>query len=140
MKTVFKTYAETRDRKHIFGETFFLCHDCGETKPTPPAPGNLGTGYAGCGGDIVCYMCADERARKDLLTESRTVHYLSSDGQRLQTWSGGDLGRARMGARHVFSSERHHVSVTDCHGQRWHGVGGKGMWCTLRKCKASLPA
>lgn len=118
-----------------------ICHACDSKRildcghhPSPHS--HITTGAARMpDGREVCYDCADASERERLKTETRFCAYVSSDGERLTTWSGGDLGRVSLGTRHHWSRERRYLSATDCHGNRWHGTGAAGMWATLRKCK-----
>lgn len=54
---------------------------------------------------------------------------------RFTDWPGNPLGTAFLGRRHPWSRTRVYVSVHDVHGQWWHGVGGVGEYCTLRRCR-----
>jgi|688.fasta_scaffold30353_18 hypothetical protein len=133
MKTILRNSTESRATRH--DETVsFECCDCHTVKPVQTSGG---TGYA-ClpDGGLCCYPCTDVRERADLLTRDKVCQYVSGDGKRLTTWTGGDLGRVSLGERHPWSRERFYVSATDCHGQRWHGTGAPGMWANLKKCKA----
>lgn len=133
MKTILRNSTESRATRHTENVSFECC-DCHQVSPVQLSGG---TGYA-ClpGGGLCCYPCADKRARADLLTETRACHYVSGDGLRLTTWTGGDLGRVYMGRLHPWSLDRRYISATDCHGQHWHGTGSPGMWASLKKCKA----
>lgn len=110
--------------------------DCGHA-PTPPHFGTANTAE----GRTMCYDCANDREREFLKTAQKFLGYLSSDGSRLTTWPGADLGKVTMGARHPWSdrhTDRRYISVVDCFGTRWRGTGAPGMWASLRRCKASI--
>jgi hypothetical protein len=89
----------------------------------------------------ICYACADARQREDLKDRSRPfTAYLSSDGRKVTTWTGGELMTVtRETDWRIFGSRRNVgscISATDCHGNRWHGRGaGRGMAITLRPSK-----
>lgn len=118
----------------------FTCTECNLTKPVQNSGG---TGYATKNGsnDIICYDCADNEARRELLTLNSVVHYLDTTGRNLTTWSGGHLGRVvKHGSMHHWSRERFYVTIQDVHGQNWHGIGANGMWTTLKKSKQNTEA
>jgi len=89
----------------------------------------------------ICYACADAAQREELKDRSRPFcAYLSGDGSKVVTWTGGELMRVtRETGWRIFGSSRNRgacVTATDCHGQRWHGRGaGRGMAIKLRPCK-----
>ncbi len=119
-----------------------ICHACDSKRilscghnPSPHEHFTTGAATLPDGREI-CYECADKRERADLLTHDKFTAYVSSDGLRLTTWTGGILGRVDFGAHHPWSRERHYLRAYDCHGQAWHGTGAEGMYCNLRKCKA----
>lgn len=119
-----------------------ICHACDSKRilscgHTPSLHENFTTGTAHLpDGREICYACADEMQRADLLTSDRFTGYVSSDGKCLTTWTGGRLGSVSIGHRHPWSRERSYIRAYDLHGQTWHGTGAPGMWCNLRKCKA----
>lgn len=88
------------------------------------------TGYARTEDDrTLCYACADDEQRAELLTRSDVFAYLSSDRKRVTTWTGGTLGTV---TRYTVSAgrwstfgivHRCYVRVTDVHGQSWYGSG-----------------
>ena len=113
------------------------CTDCGKAfVPTAHTPG-----YAVLpNGSRICYACADERQRADLLDRSKPfTGYLSGDGCRFTTWTGGTLGsvvRHNVSRTAWHGAEMHHVRVVDVHGNAWFGKGaGQGMALTVRPCK-----
>jgi hypothetical protein len=138
---ILKTSKQASKTRHVEG-VCFLCHDC---KQTLPVQASGGTGYAHCKDPdgrerLVCYPCTDKRTREDLKTATRFFAYVSSDGRRLTTWNGGDLGAVYLGEPHPWSrgpraDRRRYLSAVDCHGTRWHGTGAPGMYATLRRCK-----
>jgi hypothetical protein len=111
---------------------------------TSPDCGHILPGSSGAArtadGRTVCCDCANAIELEALRTDPKFFGYLSSDGTRLTTWTGLDLGKVTKGALHPWSdrhSGRHYINVTDCHGARWHGTGAPGMWANLRRCKAA---
>ena len=117
-----------------------LCSDCHAA--IEPRPNGCGTGYAVLKNRRkICYACADKRQVVDLLDRSRPfTGYLSSDGARWTTWTGGTLGNVdRLTVSHTkwYGSSLSHVHVRDVHGNAWFGRGaGNGMCLTLRPCKS----
>ncbi len=118
-----------------------ICHACDSKRvlscghhPSPHAHFTTGTAHTSDGREI-CYSCADAETREEMKTARVFCAYVSGDWRTLQTWSGGHLGTVTRGSRHPWSRERNYIRVTDCHGNRWHGTGGNGMWASLRRCK-----
>jgi len=112
--------------------------DCGHA-PSPHGAFTNGTAHTHDGRKICC-NCADAEERDQLKTATRFCAYVSGDGRRLQTWTGGDLGQVALGNPHPKSTgpradRRRYLSAIDCHGTRWHGTGAPGMYATLRRCK-----
>lgn len=116
-----------------------ICADCGAEIPKPV--NSCGTGYAVFrDGRKVCYACADKIQREDLHDRSRPMTgYLSSDGQRWTTWTGGTLGNVirLTESRCAFHGARMvHIRVRDVHGKEWYGRGaGPSMVLNLRPTK-----
>ena len=119
-----------------------LCSDCHSPIEPPRQGTGGGTGYAVLKNRRkICYSCADKRQVADLLDRSRPfTGYLSSDGKRWTTWTGGTLGTVdRLTVSHTkwYGSSLSHVHVRDVHGNAWFGRGaGNGMCLTLRPCKS----
>ena len=123
-----------------------ICHACDSARvldcghhPSPHEPFTTGAAHTSDGREI-CYTCADREEREAMKTAVRFCAYVSSDGRRLTTWPGGDLGSVTLGNLHPWSSgpradRRCYLSVIDCHGNRWRGTGAPGMYATLRRCK-----
>lgn len=94
-------------------------------------------------GRRICYACADDEQRADMLTEPRFVAYLSSDQRRVTTWTGGTLGAVTRyttdaGRWSTFGIvHRCYVRVTDVHGNHWTGTGPveNGDYVRLRRIK-----
>lgn len=114
--------------------------DCGHA-PTD-TESSMTNGIARTADDrTMCYACADDAQRADLLTESRVFAYLSGDGRKVTTWTGGELGTVTALWRDAgrWSTygivHRCYVRVTDVHGQRWHGSGPveNGDYVRLRR-------
>lgn len=119
-----------------------LCSDCCATiDPLRKGTGG-GTGYAVLNSRRkICYACADKRQVADLLDRSKSfTGYLSSDGSRWTTWTGGTLGnvdRLTVSRSGLHGSSLSNVHVVDVHGNTWCGRGaGTGMCLTLRPCKS----
>jgi hypothetical protein len=114
--------------------------DCGHAPTTQPA-GSCGTGYArdAATDATMCYPCADSRTAEQVASSKpgdAITLYVSTDGTRVTTWSGGVImNRVMWGKRHAWSSRhepRHYMRAIDVDGRVWSGVGGEGMWCTLK--------
>lgn len=134
----------------FFGETL----DCGHHIPANP-PGHVGgTGYAILtsprtvngrtvpANGRVCYPCADALQREDIRLGDTATLYLSQDGTRVTSWSGGTMGRVISGSvskRYTPTGgryERHYVRVRMFDGSAWHGNGpGDGMYVRLRRSR-----
>lgn len=116
-------------------QTLTRC-DCGHA---PTANASPGTGYATrLGGRTMCYACAHESALAEIATAhfgDRATYYVSSDGRRLTTWPGDDLGPVSLGNRHPWSRERRYLTFTDRLGRIWTGTGAPGMYATIRLTK-----
>ena len=110
--------------------------ECGHP-PTPDA--GCGTGYAQMGSDgpRMCYACADAAQLAEITNAqpgARFTGYLSIDGTRWTTWTGGQLGTVvHSGKMHPWSRERYYVTVRDVAGHLWSGTGSPGMWATLKR-------
>jgi len=107
----------------------------------PCLPDGIGTGYAveRETDSVLCYPCADNRQVAKLRNErvSTFPGYMSCDGKKFTTWTGGELGTV---TRHTESrsgfhgSMIHYWTVRDVHGNYWHGRnGGPGMCVSLRR-------
>lgn len=119
-----------------------ICCDCGKAID---APNSCGTGYAVLpDGKPVCYSCADKRQREELKDRSGPfTAYLSGDGQRITTWTGGELMRitssrpckpTRDSFTHDVKSYRS-VRARDVHGNDWSGRGSPGILINMRPVK-----
>ena len=147
MKT-FETYADLQTAmandgfrfKPEHGPAAFRCSQCKVAKPLDM--GSFTPGYALTQSDeFICYACADDNQRASLVTgrDGPIYAYVSSDGRRVTTWTGGTLGdvieygesRAGWGGSTIAR-----FRVRDVHGQLWTGRGaGRGIACTLRPMK-----
>lgn len=123
----------------------FICADCNEVIYL--RCGGLGaTGYA-ChqSGALICYPCADKSQIADLIGATRAGGYISSDGKRLTTWTGGTLGTViqktetalPFGRTYSWVHGKHYFQfrIRDVHGQYWHGKSSPGLCITLRRIK-----
>lgn len=117
----------------------FKCCDCGAVRMFPRE--GFVTGYARVDGNqLCCYECVDARQRAAIAKRPSVFYaYLSSRGDSVTTWSGGELGQvycmgnSRSGW-HGANIARFHVR--DAHGNWWQGRGaGRGIVCTLRPMK-----
>ncbi len=147
MKT-FGTYADLQTAmandgfrfKPEHGPAAFRCSQCKDAKPLDM--GGSTPGYARTQSDeFICYACADDNQRASLVTgrDGPIYAYVSGDGRRVTTWTGGTLGdiigygESRSG---WAGSTVARFRVRDVHGQWWAGRGaGRGIACTLRPMK-----
>lgn len=124
--------------------------ECGHSVPATP-PG-LGTGYAimitpktaPTGrmvdvGERACYECTDTMQRTDMTTATVFGVYLSSDGTKVTTWTGGKLGTVTWLGPVRYTptgGEFHHINITAHDGSKWYGTAmGHGMCGTIRRNK-----
>lgn len=109
--------------------------------PFVPPQSAGGVGYAIFKGVRICYKCAANEARRQLLTDEKCCHFIDGAGMNFITWDGTVIGKVvAWGNRHNFSSERHYVTIRDCHGQIWHGIGAEGQYAPMRKAKSRKEA
>lgn len=111
----------------------------------PPTPDSgIGTGYARHrDGAVLCYGCADKRARAEMRTADAYTVYVNSTGTRITTWSGGVLGVITdyTEGKRVFTAsggEYRPVSIRAVtpDGARWWGRGTTSYDAiTVRRCK-----
>jgi hypothetical protein len=119
------------------------CKDCRGEIVEPKESGPAGYAITP-DGSTICYGCADKRTIAELKDRTRPMGaYLSSDGARATTWTGGTLGAVvwsrpcrltRLSFTHSKSSFRS-VNVRDVHGGMWYGRGSPGVCITLRPMK-----
>ena len=90
-------------------------------------------------GATLCYRCADERTRAEVLASAigdRVTLYVNTDGTSITTWSGGTvMPRVVWGRPHPWSRERSYLAARDTAGRWWSGTGADGMWTNLRLTK-----
>jgi len=138
---IFRNTSQASKGKHIPGKTGFRCHDCKLDKPTPEG---CGTGYSIYDEKhLVCYSCADAREREAIKERKPYFAYLSGDGLRVTTWTGGklmDVVRSRPCTltRPSWTHDRKSyksVSAVDVHGGKWHGRGSAGICIKMRPSK-----
>lgn len=150
---IFNSYAELRNAIDNDGFRFrpehgpagFKCSQCRKIKPLDTGADSFTPGYARTQtDDFICYTCADENQRASLITgrNGPIYAYVSGDGSRVTTWTGGKLGtvigygEARSG---WHGSTIAYFRVRDVHGQWWSGRGaGRGMACTLRPMRSPV--
>jgi hypothetical protein len=105
-----------------------------------------GTGYATFNtGEKVCYSCADKRQSAQIVAANpgdKFQAYVSSDGKKITTWTGGELMRVcRWGNKHAWSGRgfygpRHYINAIDSNGRMWYGTGAKGMYANIKLSKS----
>lgn len=125
-----------------YGPASFRCSQCKKEIPLNTGNDSIITGYAVTQtDDFICYACADQNQRADLITsrDGPIYAYVASNGKTVTTWTGGKLGdivgygESRAG---WHGSTIAYFRVRDIHGQWWQGRGcGRGMACTLRPMK-----
>lgn len=139
---IIETAEQAATTRHGEGVSF-RCAECGGVKPT--GGHGCGTGYARDSRNrLVCYSCADAQQRAELRDHSRPFcAYVSGDGRRVTTWTGGTLGLVtsstpcRLTRRSwVHGASFASVRVRDVHGGLWFGRGSPGVAISLRPCKA----
>jgi len=119
-----------------------VCAICG----AECVPSGCSTGYATTPDNKrICYKCADARQREELKDRSKPFcAYLSSDGQKVTTWTGGELMTvtsskpcqlSRVSFTHDMKSFRS-IRARDVHGGLWFGRGSAGIVIKLRPVKA----
>lgn len=124
--------------------TGFVCVDCGN--PIFRDADSCTTGYATPrdSNEKICFLCADKRQLKELTDRSQPfTAYVSSDGNRITTWTGGKLmdvvqSRPCQLTRHSYTHDRksyRSIRAMDVHGGFWHGRGSAGIAITLRASK-----
>jgi hypothetical protein len=136
MRETAMTTTTLNNRRPAAGDTL----DCGHVLE-PRAAGDIATGYAyhSVTQRTMCYWCADESARSEMVRVDMVTQYVNSEGTKIVTWSGGELGRvvdSSVWAGGWNGSLIHSWTVVDSNGGRWHGRnGGPGMAVTLRRLK-----
>lgn len=130
------------DCGHIAMPDLFLVPDWQRYADTAGKGTTGGTGYATLtDGRKICYPCADEMQSAEMDTAERMPAYLSSDGSKITTWTGGILAAvAAIGTGRRITPTggewtAHYVTAFR-NGVEWYGVNsGKGMAITLRRVK-----
>jgi len=110
---------------------------CGHD-PSPHSEYSTGTAHLPDGREV-CWECADTIQRDAMVSETKLLAYLNSDGTALQTWSGGILARVTSNVAHkvgFHGSTRHYLTAIDPTGKKWHGTSpGTGMYAKMRASK-----
>lgn len=111
--------------------------DCGHA-PTPTTGGGTGRAYDN-DGRTLCYACADAAERARVAAGDTLVAYVSSTGNAITTWSGGELMRITsltsapigwQGSRVYF------VRAVAPDGSKWYGRnGGPGVYIVMKKVR-----
>jgi len=97
--------------------TTYDCSRCDR----PCTPDGVGTGYARMpDGKTLCYGCADETQRADMLGSTKFTAYLGPGDHTITTWSGGVLGSVLTLTR---TRTQTWITARDVHGQVWRGCG-----------------
>jgi len=118
--------------------------DCGHRRAEPThfhANGiPMTAGYAEMSdGRRVCYACADDLQRGAMVQNTEITAYLSSDGEHITTWTGGELAKViSLGSATTGfgGSEITFVRAVSPDGREWYGRnGGKGMSVRLKAVK-----
>ena len=113
--------------------------DCGHA---PTVTDGIGTGYArDAEGKRYCYECADNNQREAMARETDIYAYVSGDGKRITTWTGGHLANvtgSRMETRYTPTGgyyRRYYYWARE-NGRDWYGIGeGPGMHVRIRRVK-----
>lgn len=118
--------------------------DCGHF-PEPKRYGDSFTipGYAWTlEGYAICYTCADADQRAEMSWSDRFLAYVSGDGFRLTTWTGGELARYVLGSGNVWRGGWHGSEIYAWRfrapdGSEWYGRNaGPGMAILVRRARA----
>lgn len=113
------------------------CIECGELFTKPPPEGGA-SGYAVReNGARICYACADLEERKFMRAHTVKTAYVSSDGNRVTTWTGGFLGEVvNWSEISCFGHRKTNLTIRAFDGTLWTARATEaGMVCTLRKLK-----
>ena len=114
---------------------------CGHL-PSPHGPHTTGTAHLADGREV-CWECADNMQREDLKERKPVCAYVSIDGKRITTWSGGILMKVTHSAtckltRVSFTHDRRSyrsIHARDVHGALWYGRGSAGVLIRMRPVK-----
>jgi hypothetical protein len=137
---ILENSVQSRQARHVEGMAF-RCMDCKAVKPVQTSGG---TGYA-CNratNGLICYACAGERDRLEMLSSGRATLYLSdteTNGSKrwvITNWP----GTLRL-IPHYIRHGRHNMARTRCdvwftfEGKPWHGVqyGENSQLCHCRR-------
>lgn len=101
--------------------------DCGHT--VTPDPSSIGTGQARDleTGETMCYPCADAREQEKIKTADVFTGYVSADGKRITTWTGGELAviTSLTHSRKIYTKSGAYrmrwVTARTPDGARWYG-------------------
>jgi hypothetical protein len=128
--------------------------DCGHP-PSQHSSSTTGTAHTHDGKEI-CWSCADDQQRRDLLTNDHAFLYLTDTGihgdvrhrYALTTWPGGRMMRiTRLSKRAGYDAmvtptggwyDLYFLRAVDSWGQEWYGTSpGPGMYARMHKTAAS---
>lgn len=116
--------------------------DCGHT-PSPHDNLTTGTAHTPDGKEI-CWSCADDSQRRDLLADDRVILYYDGRDRTLVTWPGSRMmrvtsvhSRARWTPTGGYYS-LYYLRATDSWDQEWYGTSPvPGMYAHMHKTAKS---
>jgi hypothetical protein len=116
--------------------------DCGH-KPTDPKDSlyengsAFVTGYATTpDGKQLCYECAANELRKDMISSGKSFLYMSSKGTTVTTWVGQEIAKIVITnkSKGNFGDDRFYFRFR-FNGDVWSGMGRPSMYCRVRRTK-----
>lgn len=110
---------------------------CGHN-PSPHHQWTTGTAHTILGAEI-CWDCAHKMTLEDMRLHSKATLYLSSDGEKITSWSGRIVSEKvniiRKSWNNFGGTMRYYVRF-EFEGEIWSGAGmGEGMYLNARKTK-----
>lgn len=108
--------------------------DCGH-EPTPTEGAGNGIAFDS-DMSTMCYECAAGKLKADALMNNHIVAYVSSDGHRVTTWDGQELGKVLD--YHDAGQYRTFYRAKLWDGRAWYGWGPSesGTYVSLRPYKS----
>ena len=117
--------------------------DCGHPPRTMPT-GSCATGSAmTTEGQSICYDCAERREFEAFQSAAHYCAYVSTDGSKIQTWTGFELAKitasrpmrlSRRSNWHGSTIQSIYARAAD--GSTWYGRGSPGVCISLRRRRA----